>query len=70
MLTLAGVAIGCGAAIAATRLVSSLLYGFSGFDPTAIVCASVLLVLLAMVASYVPARRATRLDPVVALRYR
>jgi putative ABC transport system permease protein len=69
-LTLIGVGIGCLAAVAATRLVSSLLYGFSGFDPTVIVCASVLLVLLAMVASYVPARRATRLDPVVALRYR
>ena len=69
-LTLVGVGIGCMAAVAATRLVSSLLYGFTGFDPTAIVFASVLLVLLALVASYVPARRATRLDPVEALRYR
>jgi putative ABC transport system permease protein len=69
-LTLTGVGIGCMAAVAATRVVSSLLYGFSEGDQTALVCASVLLVLLAMVATYVPARRATRLDPVVALRYR
>ena len=69
-LTLVGLGIGAVAAVAATRLVSSLLYGFTGFDPTALVLASLLLVLLALVASYVPARRATKLDPVVALRYR
>jgi putative ABC transport system permease protein len=69
-LTLVGLGIGCVAAVAATRLVSSLLYGFAGFDPTVIVLACALLVVLALVASYVPARRATRLDPVVALRYR
>ena len=70
MLTLAGVGIGSVAALAATHLVSSLLYGFSGFDPTALVLASLLLVLLALIASYLPARRATTLDPVVALRHK
>ncbi len=69
-LTVAGVGIGAVAAVAATGLVSSLLYGFTGFDPTVLVVASLLLILLALIASYVPARRATKLDPVVALRYR
>ena len=69
-LTLVGVAIGSIAALMATRFVSSLLYGLSAFDPTTLVIANVLLVLLALLASYLPARRATRLDPVVALRYR
>jgi len=69
-LTLIGLGIGAVAAVAATRLVSSLLYGFTGFDPTALGLASLLLLLLALVASYVPARRATKLDPIVALRYR
>jgi predicted permease len=70
VLTLVGLAIGAVAAVAATRLVSSLLYGFTGFDPTALGLATLLLLLMALVASYVPARRATKLDPIVALRYR
>jgi putative ABC transport system permease protein len=69
-LTLIGVAIGAVAAVVATRFVSSLLYGFTGFDPTALGVGSLLLVLLALVASYLPARRATKLDPLAALRYR
>ena len=70
VLTLVGVGIGSVAAISATHLVSSLLYGFSGFDPIVLIFASLLLVLLAVIASYLPARRATTLDPVVALRQR
>ena len=70
VLTLAGVGIGSIAAIGATHLVSSLLYGFSGFDPIVLILSSLLIVLLAVIASYLPARRATTLDPVVALRHR
>jgi putative ABC transport system permease protein len=71
-LTLALVGVGTGSvgAIWATHLVSSLLYGFSGFDPIVLLLACLLLVLLALIASYLPARRATTLDPVVALRQR
>jgi len=69
-LALIGVGIGAVAAVAATQLVSTLLYGFSGFDPTVLVIATLLLMFLSFVASYVPARRAIKLDPVVALRHK
>jgi putative ABC transport system permease protein len=69
-LTLLGLGIGAVGAVAATRLVSSLLYGVTAFNPVALGLASLLLLLLALIASYVPARRATKLDPVMALRYR
>ncbi len=68
VLTLAGVGIGSVAALAATRLVSSLLYGFTGIDVTVLGFAIVLLVALALTATYVPARRATKIDPIAALR--
>ena len=67
-LALVGVGIGSVAAIVATHLVSSLLYGFSGFDPLVLIVSCLLLVSLASIASYLPARRATALDPVVALQ--
>jgi predicted permease len=67
-LALVGVGIGSVGAIWATRLVSGLLYGSSGFDPIVVTLAGLLLVLLASIASYLPARRATTLDPIVALR--
>ena len=67
-LALGGLGIGSVVALGATQLVSSLLYGVSGLDPTVLIVACVLLVLLALIASYLPARRATMLDPVVALR--
>jgi ABC-type antimicrobial peptide transport system permease subunit len=69
-LTLTGVGIGAVAAVGATRLVSGLLYEFSGFDPIVIALACLLLVLLTLIATYLPASRATTLDPVVALRQR
>jgi predicted permease len=67
-LTLVGVSLGAVAAIGVTQFVSSLLYGYSGFDPIVLMLACLLLVLVSFVASYLPARRATTLDPLVALR--
>jgi putative ABC transport system permease protein len=68
-LALAGVAAGVGAALVATRLLRSLLFGVSPVDPLTLVSAALLLLLAALGASYLPARRATRVDPMVALRY-
>jgi putative ABC transport system permease protein len=63
-----GVAIGVPAAIAVTRLVSSMLFGLSPQDPASILVALVALGLVAVAATYLPARRAARTDPLVALR--
>ncbi len=68
-LTLVGVGVGALAALGLMRLMSSLLYGVEGTDPLTYVSVSLLLILVALAACYVPARRAMRVDPLVALRY-
>ena len=64
-----GVVIGIAASLVITRLMSTLLFGISPTDPLTFVGVALLLSLVALLASYIPARRATRVDPMVALRY-
>ncbi|MPZ19331.1 MAG: FtsX-like permease family protein [Luteitalea sp.] len=68
MLTLIGVVLGVGGAMLLTRLMSALLFGVSPLDPTTYAAVSVILVAVALLAMYLPARRASRIDPIVALR--
>ena len=69
-LTLAaiGIAIGLAASLALARLISTLLYHVSATDPTTYIAGPMLFALVALLASYLPARRATQVDPVIALR--
>jgi putative ABC transport system permease protein len=68
-LAVIGVVIGLLLSLAMARALSALLIGVSGYDATTFVVVSALLVLVALIACYLPARRATKIDPLVALRY-
>jgi len=69
VLVAAGIVIGVPVALAAASLISTQLYGLSGADPLTLVGAVVVLTAVAAVSGYLPARRASQVDPMVALRY-
>jgi putative ABC transport system permease protein len=68
-LVAAGIAVGVPLAVAVGRLVRSQLFGISGTDPVTFAMATALLALVAGAAAYLPARRASRVDPMIALRW-
>jgi putative ABC transport system permease protein len=68
MVTL-GICVGVPSALAATRLISSYLFGLKATDPLTIILCSLLMLTIAALAGYLQARRAAKVDPLVALRY-
>jgi len=68
-LVVAGVVVGLIAAFALTRVMSTLLFGITATDPVTFGLISLLLIVVAAIASYIPAGRATKVDPIIALRY-
>ena len=68
-LTIAGIVIGIPAAVGSTRFLSALLFGVDPTEPFVFAGVAAVLLLVGLGVSYVPARRATRIDPMVALRY-
>lgn len=69
LLTLIGVGIGVGASWGLTRLLQSFLFGVGTTDAITFLAVSTLLIAVALIANYIPARKATRVNPVIALRY-
>jgi len=68
-MALLGIGIGIFAAFGLTRMMADMLYGISATDPLTFACVALALILVALAACYIPARRAMRVDPLVALRY-
>jgi predicted permease len=68
-LALTGVAIGIVVALGATRLISSMIFGVKSYDPITFLAVAAVLVIVALLACYIPARRAMKVDPMIALRY-
>ena len=64
-----GIAVGLAGSLALTRLMTKMLFGVSAYDPVTFAAVASLLILVALAACYVPARRAMRVDPMIALRY-
>ena len=69
LLVAIGIAIGIPAALIADRYVTHMLYGLRGADPLSLAAATIVLLVVALLAGYIPAQRASRVDPMVALRY-
>jgi ABC-type antimicrobial peptide transport system permease subunit len=69
VLLVIGIAVGVPATLATTRLVRSQLFGLSPFDPATVAVATLAILLVTAIAGYLPAQRATKVDPLVALRY-
>src|SRR4029077_8807992 len=68
LMVITGVAVGLPMIFAVTRLASTLLFGLTPTDPVSLLLAALLMLAVSMVAGYLPSRRATRVDPIVALR--
>lgn len=68
-LALAGILAGVGGALGLTRLMTSMIYGVKARDPLVFITVTAVFVAVALISTYLPARRASRMDPLVALRY-
>ena len=69
LLALIGAAIGIAAAVGVTRFMASMLFGIKATDPATFIGVAIMLIVVALAACYIPARRAMKVDPMVALRY-